>query len=195
MALESFAYLLGAILDGKMCCVSIFRITTANARLLVSLCSTSSESSHDRSWRPARYPTRAWGNRPCITCPTEWLLGHHILLAADAIRAGEEVQLILVADLGAEDVVERLAHRHRQVQAVVAALLAQAQLVFGALAQPVMGQLQLAQVHVVLLQTVDAQQRVQVLGEYAQLLQLAVFVRHDLRRNLYKAHEALQVLF
>lgn len=57
-----------------------------------------------------------------------------------------------------------------------------------------MGQLQLADVHVVLLQTVDPQQRVQVLGEHAELFQLAILIRHDLRKEFIQAHKALQVL-
>ncbi|MCY1313448.1 hypothetical protein D9M70_639730 [compost metagenome] len=35
-------------------------------------------------------------------------LGHHILLATDAIGdAGEELQLVFIAHLGAEDIVQR----------------------------------------------------------------------------------------
>lgn len=36
-------------------------------------------------------------------------LGHHVVLAADAIGdAGEELQLVVIAHFGAEDIVQRL---------------------------------------------------------------------------------------
>ncbi|MDT4859734.1 hypothetical protein FQZ97_942570 [compost metagenome] len=78
-------------------------------------------------------------------------------------------------------------------EAIVALLLTQAQLVFGALGQAVVGQLQFAHVHVFLIETIHAQQRVQVLGVHAQLLQLAILVGDDLRKELVQAHKALQV--
>ena len=65
---------------------------------------------------------------------------------------------------------------------------------FGALGQAVVGQLQLAHVHVCLIEAIHAQQRVQVLGVHAQLLQLTILIRDDLREELVQAHEALQVL-
>ncbi|MNR37854.1 hypothetical protein D3C85_1559100 [compost metagenome] len=70
------------------------------------------------------------------------------------------------------------------LQAVFALLLAQTQLVFGTLGQAVMGQLQLAHIHIVFVEAVDAQQRVQVLGVHTELLQLAILVGHDLREKL-----------
>jgi hypothetical protein len=81
-----------------------------------------------------------------------------------------------------------------RVEGVFAFFFVQAQLMLGALGQAVVAQLQLAHVHVFLMQAIHAQQRVQVLGVHAQLLQLAILIGDDLREELVQAHKALQVL-
>ena len=54
----------------------------------------------------------------------------------------------------------------------------------GALGETVVGQFQLGDVDVVLVEAIDTQQRVQVLGVNAQLLQIAILIRDDLRQKL-----------
>jgi hypothetical protein len=114
-------------------------------------------------------------------------------VAADALgEVAGEGELVAVVDLGAEEVVEAfddaiealllripglagtdVAHG---IEGVLATFLAEANLVLRALLQAVVREGQVGEVEVLLLQVLGAQQRVQVAGKDAELLQLGVVV-------------------
>lgn len=70
-------------------------------------------------------------------------------------------------------------------------LFAQPQLMLCSLSQAIVGQLQLTHVHVVLFEATHARQGVQVLGVYAQLLQLPIFIGRDLREEPVQPDKAM----
>lgn len=72
--------------------------------------------------------------------------------------------------------------------------LAELELMLRTLGQPVVGQLQLGEIDLLAFGCLCAQQRMQMLGEDAELLQLAVLVADDLRQKFVGTDEAGEIL-